>query len=439
MLRNDRRLLFYILVAVFFILGAGVLAYAQGWRIDFPRLKIQKVGAIYVRSFPSEASISIGDGPVRKNFGIFQSGTLVDNLSPGRYSVELSATDYRPWRRAVVVEPSLVSEIRYAVLVPKSAALVSPGPFADFWLVNGEVLVKDTAGALFVGNNSVAGSVPVGWSGEGRHLATFNPETGAYYWVNLERATSTNIRALIRSALRAPDAPFSLGASRGQEPRLVLFSSSSLFFLDPESATAHPAVRNPEQPIAAADFSRFWLAWITFNAKENQSNLFVQNILSGDERGASRLFPGKTVKAAWGNDNLLGVLQDDRSFYIYDATAHTLRKTASDVKDFFFSESASRVATLEHGSIEIFTLGGEERYWRFNLPEVETISTLEWYADEEHLFVTYPDQVRFLDLGDSSQENVITVAETRRGRYDSGSNRFYFLGDEGLFFLEFPK
>ena len=80
-----------------------------------------------------------------------------------------------------------------------------------------------------------------------------------------------------------------------------------------------------------------------------------------------------------------------------------------------------------------------EDYWRFNLLEAERVSNIVWYKDRHHLFLIYPDRIKFLDLDDLSQENVTTVAETPNAAYDLKANRLYFLEDGKLMRLDFPS
>ena len=112
---------------------------------------------------------------------------------------------------------------------------------------------------------------------------------------------------------------------------------------------------------------------------------------------------------------------------------------ASDVKDFSFSTNENSVALLENNSIEIFSFGSENAYWRFRLPDNDKIERLEWYRDTAHLFAVYPEEIRFLDLNDKALENFPAVASGNSARYDEPSNKLYFVKKNGLWSLTFPK
>ncbi|MDE2019499.1 MAG: PEGA domain-containing protein [Patescibacteria group bacterium] len=127
MTRNARRRLFYALLALFFVFGTGVVLYAQGWRFDFSTGKFGEVGAIYIRSFPDYASITLNGKPIRSQVGFLSPGTLISGLFPKNYEVGLSAPGYKPWTEKATVAPMLVTEFKYAVLVPQNATGTASG------------------------------------------------------------------------------------------------------------------------------------------------------------------------------------------------------------------------------------------------------------------------------------------------------------------------
>ena len=64
---------------------------------------------------------------------------------------------------------------------------------------------------------------------------------------------------------------------------------------------------------------------------------------------------------------------------------------------------------------------------------------VEWHADENHLFVVYPEETKFLGLEDESIENFTPVASGKQAHYDGKSNAFYFVKNGELRKLQFAK
>lgn len=118
---RTRRKIFYTLVALFFVLGTGVVLYAQGWRLDFSTWRFEKIGGIYVHSYPGDATIYLNGKPVPNDAGFLSPGTLISDLLPRTYNVSLKATGYDTWQEQASVMPAQVVQFKYAVLVPDIA------------------------------------------------------------------------------------------------------------------------------------------------------------------------------------------------------------------------------------------------------------------------------------------------------------------------------
>jgi len=74
MTRTTRRLIFYLLCALFLLLGGLVVLYAQGWRVDFKTWRPEKVGAIFVQSFPVDANIMLDNTSIPNRAGFLSRG-----------------------------------------------------------------------------------------------------------------------------------------------------------------------------------------------------------------------------------------------------------------------------------------------------------------------------------------------------------------------------
>jgi hypothetical protein len=121
---HTRRRIFYTLVALFIIIGGGVVSYAQGWRLDFTTWHFEKIGGIYVRAYPENADIYLDGQPIQNQSGFLTAGTLISDLLPRTYTVSLKSAGYDDWQENAPVAPSLVTQYKYAVLVPTDGTTV---------------------------------------------------------------------------------------------------------------------------------------------------------------------------------------------------------------------------------------------------------------------------------------------------------------------------
>ncbi len=195
---RSRRMLFYGLFALFLVLGTAITFYAQGWRIDLATFKTEKVGAIFLESFPSDAQISLNGKPVQNANGFLSRGTLISNLFPKNYTLSLKAPGYVDWTENAMVAPTLVTEMKYAVLVPANASSASPAAnVTDFFEAGGNVATENAAGAIAMGTTTIAHGTIVSNSSDFTTIVT-KSASGIYSAFDLVNGTSTSITALLR-------------------------------------------------------------------------------------------------------------------------------------------------------------------------------------------------------------------------------------------------
>jgi hypothetical protein len=127
---RTRRKIFYTLVALFILVGGSAVFYAQGWRLDFATWHFEKIGGIYVRAYPENASIYLDGQPIQNQSGFLSPGTVISDLLPRTYSILLKAAGYDDWQENATVEPSLITQYKYAVLVPADAVPASSSAVA---------------------------------------------------------------------------------------------------------------------------------------------------------------------------------------------------------------------------------------------------------------------------------------------------------------------
>ena len=80
----------------------------------------RKAGGIYVRSYPKTAQITLNGKPVQNQSAFLSPGTFISGLFPKTYTLTLTAAGYDAWTETPQVVPSLVTEMKYAVLVPEN-------------------------------------------------------------------------------------------------------------------------------------------------------------------------------------------------------------------------------------------------------------------------------------------------------------------------------
>jgi hypothetical protein len=442
MTRKSRRVLFYGLIALFLVLGTGVVLYSEGWRLDLGTGQASKIGAIYVRSYPGDAELFLDGKSVQNKSGFLSPGTLVSDLFPKTYALRLTKTGYAPWSENVTVLPSFVATLKYAVLTPQNAANITSGTVQYFLATPSALVQEGLDGTIFANGIPIGSGSIIAGTTDARKVF-FKTLDGNYHLYDSDTRKTTDLTATLANDGIDPTAVTNiqfLDPHNGSQ--FLVAGPAKIWLLDLSQPSLSQIEKTPSTSTLSSSIAgeNGKIAWTRFQKKSNTSTIFIYNTYAGALQGTSTTLPGATKKMAWIQDGLLGVAQDDDSLYLYNSGNDTAQKLASDVKDFSASADGTMVVALERASMEIFTLNDPTGYYRFNIPDVADVQKLIWYRDDNHLFVVYPDHVSFLDLADASLVNFTTVLMGTAPSYDASSNSLYFIDPQSqLMKLVFPS
>ena len=438
MTKRTRNTIFYALCAVFAAVGTLVVFYAQGWRLDFETFGLRKVGGIYLRSFPEDALVFINDKKVDKKPGLLDRGRFIGNLFPKNYKISFVGEDYLNWTEHVQVNPSLVSEIKYAVLVPKNSESAATGTVKNFWVDDGKLMVDADNNTLLFNGEKIKGNKVILQNGGSNIVLTESNSPQTYFINYLSGNTPTS--TILNQKLIAYGIQLSKIKEIIKDPasgnQAVLRTADKIFSLDLRNGEIS-RLASSSVPVSEMAASPSWISWANADYKTGESVLTFYNRSSRSVQSETNI-AGKLTKLFFRNDDELGILQGDGGLYTISSGGEP-QKLASDVRDFEFSPSGDRVAALENQALEIFAFNREKDYWRFRLPSTEKIERVEWYKDENHIFIIYPDEIKFLDINDKNLENFPTIASGSNAKYDAKSNTLYFVKENQLRKIVFPK
>jgi hypothetical protein len=443
MTRSMRKRLFYSLVAIFLLLGTGVIAYAEGWRIDFTTWHLEKVGEIFIRSYPDSATITINKKPFKNQSGFLSRGNLIPDLLPGTYDLLLAAPGYLPWHEKATVETSLVTQFKYTVLVPQNSTTVVQGPIADEGITNAGLVVKYANNIIKIGSTTVGAGTML-FSNHSNidpwpHILIKNPK-GIYSVYDPNTASSTNISSLFLENGIAIRATETVIQSRYGQNIVLAGNASSVSILNVDTGDLQFSKKASSGTAFGTSFatSPNGIAWATISTKRKNSFLNVYDPTSQTAETSQTGIPGKTIDIQWIQDNIFGTFQDDGSLYRYDAGTQTFTTVADNVRNFAASRDGVMLGALESTGLEAFnnTTGD---YYRFNLPNADDIQKIIWTKDDAHIFIAYTDHVAFLDLTDRTLDNLITVSDGTSPVYDPTANALYIIDTNGdLLRFDFP-
>lgn len=438
---RTRRWFFYGLLVVFLVLGTFVTLYAQGFRLNLTTLQINSAGGIFIRSYPDDAQIFLNKKQIQNQSAFLSRGTFISGLIPKNYDIQLKASGYDAWEETAYVKPSLVSEFKYAVLIPQNATTVATSENVQTFFENGgNILTVNASGTIMWRDKAIMQGSIISHSTDFKD-AVLQSKNGVYILYDFTNAASTNLNTILIAAGIAPKNISIIKIDPYDNTRVLVETPSRIVAIDLTSDTVIPiATMVPENTLSGVasgtlGISPSLFAWAVYNGAAHTSQIAVYDKFSGNVTDDSLNVSGTIQQLTWIQGNLLGVLESNGSLYRYNTSQESLTKIADDVKSFYPNADGTMVAALENHSLEIFSLTTAD-YYRFNLPQITNVQNLMWYKDDNHLFVTYPDHVAFLDFTDTALRNFTTISEGTAPFYDTQTNSLYIV-DSGQKLLRF--
>ena len=99
-----RRITYLSFFAIFFIVSIGLLLYLQGYRYNYNKQRLERVGAIMADSLPKDARVKINN--------VYQTAnttSTIQPLTPESYQVEIELPRHQLWKKTLNVKPSEVT------------------------------------------------------------------------------------------------------------------------------------------------------------------------------------------------------------------------------------------------------------------------------------------------------------------------------------------
>lgn len=123
--KKARKAIFYLLILAFALVAPILIAYSYGYRFDFVRGTLVETGGIFVKSRTPRLSIFLNSEFIKET-SFLPGGALLPEMKPGTYLLRIEKDGYNPWSKSVEVRPSIVTELRNIVLIPRPVVSATP-------------------------------------------------------------------------------------------------------------------------------------------------------------------------------------------------------------------------------------------------------------------------------------------------------------------------
>ncbi len=416
-----KRIVLISLFALFFIIGGITIFYAQGYRFDTTSLSIQKVGAIFIKTIPGEAAVTIDGEPVDKSYWLFNSGKLIQSLFPKDYQIVVSYPKYRTINLNIKVLPSLVSELSHVLLIPEqNEAVINEVYQAEGLLSKDFPLLKTVNQNLYFGGSKIGKYEPVSVSSDGLSMLA-NNKTGLYY-VKRDRDDVVSVTTSTLT-LTPKDAVYLLDE---KNQKVFAFTKNKIYSI--QEKTKATIIYSATSTITTPTSKLNRLAWAE---QQNGKGVIVVYNKSNDNSETFKLDEQISIASIkWQTDNQILIQSMNGDIYLYPLGSATLNKITSEAILSDISLDSKKIATVGRNRLELFMENG--KYLRVDVSSLGIPEKLSWIQDSGHLIYKASGKIYLIDIDTPVVENFQLVNEADNFWYDAAENIIYIHRNANL-------
>lgn len=394
MTRRVRKILFLSSVILFILLGTILVFYSRGVRFDFKDWQIVQTGGIYLKTEPTDVKIELNGKPVENKAGLLQSGTLIDDLSPGIYKVVVQVKDYYSWQKEIRVESSTVAVLDGIILFPQKKTELVASPTDKFLLeLSGETLTEIEFSQMQTLFNQL----------KERQLRLPGPVS-------------------IKKILPYPY----------NDRKFVVMTDRALYTLDTEKRTVS-LISSGAKDFTLTGTEVFWF---------DEKGLFSSNLIL---RNLSQItLPAELKTADWSkiqvsaSGEIIAGLKNNNELVVFDRTTGKITNLGKDVTQFVFSPDSKKIAFTRGDLLNVYVVRDGAKKEAYILEDIKEgwsgIERLSWHKDNNYLFLKSGGNLYFVEANEFPPVNVVEIArQVKNFLFNKDDDSLYWEDLQGIF------
>ncbi len=440
MTKRTRRILFYLLTVLFFIIAISALFYSNGWRFDPETFTISTLGGIYFEKIPDGATLTVEKLDTKFNPGFLKSSVLIANLFPKTYTARVEKDGYQTWTKQITVKPSFVNEIGPIIIFPlkPSAGKILAKNIKNFWVGPQDIITQTQGGSLFFKTSKLPGTGVAEWSDDGNAVIT--EQTAKHFLVYLNNPDSAlNLDPAfftIRKSHKITDkSPIQkLVFQPGNNSVLIIQTGNGLYLFDADRFSVIPVATTTVSAFSANGaellFAVKKIIYVyRFSSRSMQPLALTQSVNNPVEITSDTDGTYFTMRDAQGKLELV-----NRRTLEAKVIAHNAQTS-------LFAPNEMKIAfTTSAQEIGVYTFGQGSQLLDIPKTEILRISgederAISWHKNAAHLFINYPEALYLLEANDQPPINLQKIEQgVKKYFYDKEKNAVYLL-KSGIFSL----
>jgi hypothetical protein len=455
MTKRTRNIIFIVLALLFLFVAPLTVMYCLGWRYDWNSKKVIQPGMFYFRVLPKNAEVYL-DKNFKKKTDMFFGSLLLEDILPGKYTIEIKKEEYYSWKKVLPIEKRTVTEAKNIVLIPKN-----PGSYQISGGIESFFLAPDSKNIILKEKDKNQ------WS-----LKLFNIAK------NLKSHIVSQTNFIKGTDVELMDLKFSPDSERAII-KIMAKEKVSYFILDIKTATIIPLSLSEEDLeeiiFHPKDNNKLLLLLAAQNGKElkelditskiisapiidkiyslallGEDVYYLDNLgflyktnLSFSNKNKLNIIPFKIKEEtkyviSLAKDNIL--LQENEDLYILNKQIMSFVKLLSPIKGYKLSPDSQKLMYFNGNEIWIMFL--EKKYEQpakeagdkvLITHSSEEIGNAFWY-DNNYLIFDSGDKIKVSEIDDRDQINIVDLFEFKSPQILWLDNKLYILSNQ-IFYL----
>ncbi len=432
-----RKIFFWILVILFFIIAPSLVLYANGYRFDLKKGVFVHSGTISLKVNPRNVAIFLNGKEEEVTTSRINNSLNIFGLMPREYNLKISADGFNEWSKKTEVHSGMASEF-WNILLTRKEYEKTPyesGPLRRFFIspedrlialvnqpeIGTEVKILDIKDAgiqktfLFEGWSFIAEERKenIEWSPKEDYLLiplekknAFLEEEGgkekifSYFVADPDKGTYFNLNEFI-------------GKSDLRNVRWDPEEKDYVFFLEGTNLYRSSIKKKEDFALVSQEVSSFDLAKTGVYYSQLPNELVFRKDLNG-ETGKTQITFDSPKKTDSLNEKLIvydelriAFLDKNKNLYLLNKGEHKeyLEKIDDNIEGVQFSDDGKKLLFWKENEISVFFL----RDWNVQPLRVENetknitrysekISNVQWFKDYEHVIFSVGPFVKIIEL-----------------------------------------
>ena len=419
MSRKARRIVFYALVAVFFVAGPLVVFFSKGWRFDLEDFTLKKAGAIAVKTLPKDAKIYINNKEQKRKTG-FLNETELFNLFPKNYSLKIAKEEFMPWENYIEVEEEKVAEEKNIILVPQKLEREKVAEGIEYFQTKGEnVIIKDLKGNSLKEEKNIGKGDFISASLNFERILIYDKAKKGFFLKNLKEGSSLNLGVLLNN----------LSTREGRKDATVIKKAK----INPDNA--QEIVISTEKTFYLLNYEKMFLnilenesvAVFDFSGNEivygRREKIYSYNTASKEKKVLTDIKGEEASKIERSVEGVVLISAKSGALYVFSGTE---TEKISEQAQSFVLVNNKKVVFIENkqGEIKIVIIDLKNKERREALLGNKEVVTAIRCGDENHFFILQGQKILFIEIADKNstlEGKILYQAEI-----DNRAISFYF-------------